>query len=130
MSTPKILQCTVFFYVGLNFVLGGVQEQYDLIPSQFIRVPQDMQRYDESVYYEYSKYISKNNRHQFKDINSKNKTVKAFALPQNDRCVVKLLDKYLSLLPSDALYFYMRAKDFQSICEFLCKSKSKNQCSY
>lgn len=44
-------------------------------------------------------------------INSKNKTVKAFALPGNDHCVVKLLDKYLSLLPSDASYFYMRAKD-------------------
>ena len=111
MATPKTLQRTVFFYVGLNFVLRGVQEQYDLIPSQFVRVPQDMQRYNESVYYEYREYISKNNQHRFKDINSKNKTVKAFALPGNDRCVVKLLDKYLSLLPSDASYFYMRAKD-------------------
>ena len=111
MSTPKILQRTVFFYVGLNFVLRGVQEQYDLIPSQFVRVPQDMQRYNESVYYEYREYISKNNQHRFKDINSKNKTVKAFALPGNDHCIVKLLDKYLSILPSDALYFYMRAKD-------------------
>lgn len=111
MSTPKVLQCTVFFYVGLNFVLRGVQEQYDLIPSQFVRVSQDVQKYDESVYYEYREYISKKNQHQFKDINSKNKTVKAFALPGNNCCVIKLLDKYLSLLPSDAPYFYMRAKD-------------------
>ena len=57
MATPKTLQRTVFFYVGLNFVLRGVQEQYDLIPSQFVRVPQDMQRYNESVYYEYREYI-------------------------------------------------------------------------
>ena len=111
MSTPKILQRTVFFYVGLNFVLRGVQEQHDLIRSQFVRVPQDMQIYDESVYYEYREYISKNNQHRFKDINAKNKTVKAFALPGNDHCIVKLLDKYLSLLPADATHFYMRAKD-------------------
>ena len=37
--------------------------------------------------------------------------MKAFALPGKDYCVVKLLDKYLSMLPSDASYFYMRAKD-------------------
>jgi len=28
-SSPKILQCTVFFYIGFNFVLRGVQENYD-----------------------------------------------------------------------------------------------------
>ena len=110
-STPKVLQRTVFFYVGLNFVLRGIQEQYDLVPSQFVRYPQDTKIYDESVYYEYREYVSTNNQHRFKDINSKNKTVKAFALPGKDYCVVKLLDKYLSMLPSDASYFYMRAKD-------------------
>ena len=67
--------------------------------------------YNESVYYEYQEYISKNDQHRCKDINSKNKTVKVFALPGNDCCVVKLLDKYLSLLPSDASYLYKRAKD-------------------
>ena len=36
-----VLQHTGFFYVGLNFVLRGVQEQYDLVPSQFVRFPQD-----------------------------------------------------------------------------------------
>ena len=40
-STPKILQCTVLFYVGLNFILRGIQEQYDLVVSQFRRLPQD-----------------------------------------------------------------------------------------
>lgn len=49
-STPKILQRTVFFYVGLNFVLRGVQEQHDLVPHQFTRVPQDVRVYDSSVY--------------------------------------------------------------------------------
>ena len=37
-SSPKVLQPTVFFYVGLNFVLRGVQEQHDLVPLQFTRV--------------------------------------------------------------------------------------------
>ena len=110
-STPKVLQCTVFFYEGLNFVLRRIQEQYDLVPSQFVRYPQDTKIYDEFVYYKYREYVSKKNQHRFKDINSKNKTVKAFALPGKDYCVVKFLDKYLSMLPSDASYFYMQAKD-------------------
>ena len=29
-------------------------------------------------------------------------------MPGNPRCIVKMLDKYLSLLPADAPYFYMR----------------------
>ena len=98
----KDITANSIFYVGLNFILRGVQEQHDLIRSQFVLVPQDMQIYDESVYYEYHEYISKNNQHRFKDINAKNKTVMAFALPDNDHCIVKLLDKYLSLLPADA----------------------------
>jgi len=108
-TTPKIIQRTVFFYVGLNFVLRGVQEQYNLVPSQFVRVPEDKSVYDASVYYEYVELISKNNQHRFKDINMKNKCIRAYALPGNERCVVKLLDTYLDMLPPNAPYFYMRA---------------------
>ena len=108
-SPPKILQRTVFFYVGLNFVLRGVQEQYDLVPLQFTRVPEDTSVYDSSVYYEYVELVSKNNQHRFKDINARNKSVCAYALPGNERCIVKLLDTYLSYLPPSATHFYMRA---------------------
>ena len=114
-STPKLLQHTVFFYVGLNFVLRGVQEQHDLIPSQFSRVPQDKSVYNTSVYYEYTELVSKNNQHRFKDINTQNKVIRAYALPGNRKCIVKMLDKYLSLLPPDAPYFYMRANE--KFCE-------------
>ena len=67
--------------------------------------------YNSSVFYEYTELISKNSQHRFKDINSKNKTCRGYALPGNDRCIVKLLDTYLSLLPCDAPYFYMRVLD-------------------
>ena len=107
-SSPKVLQRTVFFYVGLNFVLRGIQEQYDLVPLQFTRVPQDRSVYDSSVYYEYVEFVSKNNQHRFKDINMKNKNVRAYALPGNERCIVRLLDTYLVMLPPDCAYFYMR----------------------
>jgi hypothetical protein len=107
-STPKVLQRTVFFYVGLNFVLRGVQEQHDLVPLQFTRVPQDRTVYDPSVYYEYVEFVSKNNQHRFKDINMKNKNVRAYALPGNERCIVRLLDTYLAMLPPDCAYLYMR----------------------
>ena len=69
-STPKVLQVTVFFYVGLNFVLRGVQEQYNLVPSQFKRIPSDCSIYNDDVYYQYSEYISKNNQHCFTALTS------------------------------------------------------------
>ena len=110
-STPKLLQYTVFLYIGLNFVLKGVQEQHDLILSQFSHVPQDKSVYNTSVYYEYIELVSKNNQHRFKDINAQNKVIRAYALPGNQKCIVKLLDKFLSLLPPDAPYFYMQANE-------------------
>ena len=67
--------------------------------------------YNETVYYEYTEYIFKNNQHRFKDINSSNKSVSAFAQPGNERCIAKLLDAFLTLLPSGASQFYLRALD-------------------
>ena len=64
--------------------------------------------YHEQVYYKYVEYISKNNQHKFKDINSKNKEVKVYALVGNPRCLVKLLDQYLERLPPGAPFLYMQ----------------------
>ena len=97
--------------MGLNFVLRGIQEQYDLVPRQFTRVPEDRRVYNSLVYYEYVEFVSKTNQHRFKDINMKNKNVRAYALPGNERCIVRLLDRYLSILPPDCAYFYMRPLD-------------------
>ena len=41
ISMAKVLQCTIFFYVELNFVFWGIQDWYDLVPSQFLCCPQD-----------------------------------------------------------------------------------------
>ena len=70
---------SVSFYVGLNFVLRGVQEQYDLVLHQFTCVTQNRRVYNSSVYYEYVQFVSKNNQHRFKDINMKNKNVRVYA---------------------------------------------------
>ena len=51
-STLKILQRTVLFYVGLNFVLWGGQEHYDLLVSQFSCVPPERSVYNKDVCYE------------------------------------------------------------------------------
>ena len=51
---PEVLQRTVFFYVGMQFVLRGVQEQHDLLVRQFIRHPPCRSTYSSDVYYEYS----------------------------------------------------------------------------
>ena len=63
------------------------------------------------MYYEYTELVSKNNQHRFKDINTQNEVIRANALPGNQKCIVKMLDKYLSLLPPDILYFYMQANE-------------------
>ena len=107
-SSPTVLQRTVFFYVGMQFVLRGVQEQHDLLLSQFVRYPADRGIYSREVYYEYTEFISKNNQHRFKDSKAKNKVVKAYAHPGSERCLVKVLDSYLPLLPVGSTYLYLR----------------------
>ena len=107
-SSPRILQQTVFFYTGLQFVLRGVTEQHDLKVAQLTRVPLDRGVYSSDVFYEYTEYISKNNLHRFTESKRKNKVVRAYAKPDSDRCYVRLLDRYLPLLPPDCEYLYMR----------------------
>jgi len=92
---PRILQHTVFYYAGMQFCLRGIQEQYDMRQQQLIRVPTDTKTYNEQVHYKYVEFISKNNRHRFKDTNASNKEVKVYAMPGSSRYMVKLLDKYL-----------------------------------
>ena len=58
-SSPTTLQCTIFYYVGLQFVLRGIQEQHDLLISQLIRYPPETSTYSKDVYYQYVEYISK-----------------------------------------------------------------------
>ena len=48
----------IVFYVGLHIALRGVQEQYDLVPQQFAQFPPDVTRYDCTVYYEYTEFVS------------------------------------------------------------------------
>ena len=91
-GSPRSLQRTVFFYVGLHFTLHGVQQQHDLVARQFSRVPPQTSIYDGYVYYQYTEYISKNNQHWFKDLNSSSKVVRAYAHADLQHCVVKVLD--------------------------------------
>ena len=107
-SSPTVLQHTVFFYIGMQFVLRGVQEQHELMVSQLLRVPVDHRIYSPEVYYQYTEYISKNNLHRFKDSKAKNKVVRAYGIPDSERCLVRLLDMYLPLLPPGFDYLYMR----------------------
>ena len=52
-------QC--FFNLGLNFVLRGVQEQHNLVPSQFVLVLKDTCVMRQCII----EVISKNNQHHF-----------------------------------------------------------------
>ena len=110
-STPKALQRAVFFSVGLNFVLRGVQEHHDLQLQQLSRHPPDTSVYSEAVYYQYTEFISKNNQHRFKDVNASNKSCRVYAQPGSERCVVRLIDLYIAKLPENPPAFYLRPLD-------------------
>ena len=71
-------------------------------------MPADTDVCNDLVYYKYTEFISKNNQHRFKDINSTNKQVRSYAQPGSDQCLVKLLDIYMKYLPPDADCFYRR----------------------
>ena len=42
-----------FFYIGMQFVLRGVQEQHNMMVSQLVRKPSDRSVYSTEVYYQY-----------------------------------------------------------------------------
>ena len=107
-DTPKALQRAVFFCVDLHFILRGFKEHHDRQVDQLKWCPPDTSVYSEEVYYEYQEFTSKNNQHRFKDINATNKSVRVYATPGSDRCVVHLPDFYLSKLSSDPPGFYLR----------------------
>jgi len=107
-SSPRVLQRTVFFYIGLRFALRGVQEQHDLLRRQFVRVPSDVAIYNSHVYYQYTEFISKNNQHRFKEATSASKVCRAYAIVGSDRCIVKLMDEYLPRLPPMSPFIYCR----------------------
>ena len=52
-DSPKALQRAVFFSIGLNFVLRGVEEQHSLVVEQIVRHPSDLTDYSDNVFYEY-----------------------------------------------------------------------------
>lgn len=75
---------------------------------QFERFPQDRNVYDKDTCYVYTEFISKNNQHRFKDLHSKNNTVKIYSLPESEKCFVRILDFYLSKVPDQPKAFYLR----------------------
>ena len=108
MESPTSLQFMVFFYIGIHCCLRGGQEQRDLSFKNFTRSPLDVTQYNKDTYYVYTEFISKNNLHRYKDIHSKNKTVKIYSDVGSRKCVVQLLDFYFSKLPPDPKAFYVR----------------------
>ena len=107
IHNPKSLQRAVFFYIGKRCCVRGGDEQRLLGPSQFIRsVNPDCITYVECG--------SKNNSGRVKDFKYENKEVMCPALPdERPRCLVYLLDLYLTKLPkfaSNKNVLYLRPK--------------------
>ena len=96
---------SVFLYGHAFCTKRGGGTKYSLVPKQVARFPPDIGIYESNVYYEYTEFIS--NQHRYKDINTKNKVIRAYAQIGNEHCIVKLLDAHLAKLKPDSSFFYM-----------------------
>jgi len=92
-SSPKALQRTVFFYSGKNFILRGGEEQRRVKPPQLICKKNP----DPCV------YVETGSKNRSGGLNVGNKVVPIYAsAAAGERCLVYLLDLYLSKQPSIA----------------------------
>ena len=105
----------MFFYNGKSFCLRDGNEQRRLKFSQ-------LQKESRIVYgvecmcYVYTENGSKNRQGGFNSLNEENKIVYQFeSTPENNRCHVKILDKYLQVVPQEAIEsdtaFYLKPLD-------------------
>ena len=105
LHSPLSLIRTVFYYVGKVFCLRGREEHRNLKFSQFER-KEDPDRYI------YTEYTSKNRCGSLGQLRVINKSVPVVAnCDAGDRCLVKILDVYLSKLPVSSKerdLFYMQ----------------------
>ena len=102
INSPKGLLRAVFFCNGKNFCLRGGQEQRDLKLSQLTR---ETKLVDGKALgcYVYCENGSKNRPGNFASLNLENKVVHQFENVKNpEKCHVRILDKYLSLIPQEA----------------------------
>ena len=91
-----------FFYNGKNFCLSGSKEQQEL---KFTQLKKESKIVDgkESKCYVYSEHGSKNRQGGFNALNLSNKIVCQYeCMSESVRCHVKILDKYLQVVPAAA----------------------------
>jgi len=99
LDTPIGLLNAVFFYNGKNFCLRGGIEHRSLKLSQFKRETESINGKIVSCYV-YTECGSKNNQGRVASLNVRNKVVKQFEV-DTVRCHVKILDRYLQILPQN-----------------------------
>ena len=102
LNTPVGVLRAVFFYNGKSFCLRGGQEQRGLKLSQITKSVESVGGENVSCY-TYREFGSKNRQGGFSSLNSDNKVVKQYEnLSGSGPCHVKILDIYLSKLPTKA----------------------------
>ena len=109
LDNPTGLLRATFFYNGKNFCLRGGMEHRNLKLSQ---IQKQTSMVDGRMIntYVYQEFGSKNNQGGFSSLNLQNKVVKQHE-SSSSRCHVKILDKYLQVLPAEAVdkdVFYLK----------------------
>lgn len=99
-GTAKGLSNCVFLYNGKVFGLRGGAEHRNLMPSQF--------KFFHSADGEYVEFTSRNTKNVSGGLKSRNvlpRQIQHFAEPDNDRCIVSILRKYLSKIPESGPFY-------------------------
>ena len=85
-----------FFSMLANIFAFVGGKNNGILPSQFVRAK-------EPDYYIYTEHVSRNCSRELAQLNTANKEVAGYATPDNKpRCIVFLLDLYMSKLPKYA----------------------------
>ncbi len=125
-ENPDCLWNTVMYLIGLTFALRGGKEHCALRNPNFD--PQILVKTSDKSGQKYLEYtedlVSKTNQGGLTSRKLTPKTVKAFGNPNPQRDIVRLYQKYVSLLPpdrkSDALYKYATSESKCGPCQWYC----------
>lgn len=100
METSTELSNCVFFYNCRLFGFRACDEHRNLDASQFAIGPET-----DLKYVEFMGRASKNVQGGLKHPNVETKSIKHFEQMENPRCVVKIYEKYLDLIPRNGPFY-------------------------
>ena len=121
LNTAKGLSFCVFFYNAKVFGLRGGQEHRDLTPDQF-------SIFDgaDGRFIRYTSKTTKNVSEGLKTRKVVPRVIDHFAENDNERCIVAIYDKYLSLIPKEGSFYRKPLENKDGQIQFSSQNIGRN----